>query len=402
MAFRASERRVVFLMGAVQFANVLDFVMVMPLGPDFADALGVPTAQLGLVGGMYTVAAALAGIAGVFFLDRFDRRTALLVTLVGFALGTAAGGAAIGFGTLLASRAFAGAFGGPATALALAIVTDVVPPERRGRAIGAVMGASAIATVLGVPLGLELARFAGWRAPFFSVAALGVVAFVCAALLLPPQRAHLDAPTGSASRFRDVLRRPVVVFALSGTAIAMTGHLLVIPNLSAYFQYNRDLPRDQLAVVYLVGGALSFIAMRVSGYTTDRVGAPLAASIGSVLLAAVMIFGFIHPVTWLPVIAVFSGYIAFGTFRYVPIQTLGSRVPLPAERARFMSANSAVQHIASSVGAMTGAAMLTETASKQLVGIENLAWCAVALSLAIPAVVFVTDQMLRRHGPDKS
>src|SRR5262245_56130429 len=75
----ASERRIVFLIGAVHFINVLDFMMVMPLGPDFARQLGIPSSQLGLVGGSYTAAAAAAGIAGAFFLDRFDRRRALAV-----------------------------------------------------------------------------------------------------------------------------------------------------------------------------------------------------------------------------------------------------------------------------------------------------------------------------------
>ena len=53
---------VIFLVGAIQFVNILDFMMVMPLGPDFAKALGIPTAHLGIVGGSYTAAAAVAGL----------------------------------------------------------------------------------------------------------------------------------------------------------------------------------------------------------------------------------------------------------------------------------------------------------------------------------------------------
>ena len=56
-----SERQLVFLVGAVQFVNVLDFMMVMPLGPDFARALDIPVSRLGLVGGVYTAAAAVSG-----------------------------------------------------------------------------------------------------------------------------------------------------------------------------------------------------------------------------------------------------------------------------------------------------------------------------------------------------
>ncbi|MGZ3438337.1 MAG: MFS transporter, partial [Polyangia bacterium] len=61
-----SERRVVFLVGAVQFVNVLDFTMVMPLGPDFARALHIPTSELGKVVAGYGQAAALSGFLGSF------------------------------------------------------------------------------------------------------------------------------------------------------------------------------------------------------------------------------------------------------------------------------------------------------------------------------------------------
>jgi predicted MFS family arabinose efflux permease len=107
---RLSERSLLFLVGAVQFVNVLDFMMVMPLGPDFAAALGIPASRLGLVGGAYTAAAALAGVAAATFLDRFDRRKALAVAMLGLVIATAAGGLATGLGTMLAARVLAGAF----------------------------------------------------------------------------------------------------------------------------------------------------------------------------------------------------------------------------------------------------------------------------------------------------
>src|SRR5690349_19337256 len=78
-----SESRLLLLLGAVQFINVVDFVMVLPLGPDFARALGIPAHQLGLVAGSYTAAAAIVGLLAASFLDRFDRRRALLVAMLG-------------------------------------------------------------------------------------------------------------------------------------------------------------------------------------------------------------------------------------------------------------------------------------------------------------------------------
>src|SRR5438270_9501136 len=93
---RRRELAVVLLVAAVQFVNILDFVMVMPLGPDFAAALGIPSSRLGMIGGSYTAAAAVAGLAGSLFLDRFDRRPALGVAMLGLVAGTAMGGFAGG------------------------------------------------------------------------------------------------------------------------------------------------------------------------------------------------------------------------------------------------------------------------------------------------------------------
>jgi len=153
-----SESSIVWLIAAVQFINILDFVMVMPMGPDFAKALHFPESKIGAVAGAYTAAAAISGLAGSFFLDRFDRRKALVLSLIGLALGTLAGGLATGLPSLMAARALAGVFGGPATSLSFSIIADVVPNERRGKAMGIVMGAFGAASVLGVPAGLMMAQ----------------------------------------------------------------------------------------------------------------------------------------------------------------------------------------------------------------------------------------------------
>jgi predicted MFS family arabinose efflux permease len=391
-----TERQLLVVIGAIQFINVLDFMIVMPLGPDFARELGIPASQLGIVGGSYTLAAAVAGIAGAFFLDRFDRRRALGVALAGLVLGTLAGALAVGAKSLLAARIVAGAFGGPATALSLAIVTDAVPPERRGRAMGAVMGAFAVASVLGVPAGLELARLGDWRTPFLTVAALGAIIAVVAIAILPAQITHLAGARRSTARFRDILARPVVLLALASTTVAVVANFALIPNLSAYLQFNLGYPREHLGLLYLVGGALSFGTMRLAGALSDRYGAPRVAAAGSAFFIAVLLVGFVDPSPAVPVLAIFVAFMISGSFRFVPLQALSSKVPAPDERARFMSAQSAAQHLASAAGAMIGAAVLTETDGGRLVGLDTLAWFAVGTSIVLPALLYAVTRLLPR------
>jgi predicted MFS family arabinose efflux permease len=392
------EGTLVLLIGAVQFVNILDFVMVMPLGPDFARALGIPAAKLGFVGGSYTAAAAIAGIAGSFFLDRFDRRLALGVALFGLALGTAAGGLATGMTSLLAARVVAGAFGGPATSLAFSIIADQVPSERRGRAVGAVMAAFSAATVLGVPLGLELAERAGWRAPFFAVAGLGLLVNAAVFALLPPMRGHLErrASDEPAPTLRELVGRREVMLSYAMTAVVMMGGFLLIPNLSAYVQKNLHFPRVHLGWLYLAGGVVSFFTARWGGRLIDRLGSFRVGTVGAVILLAVQLGFFVLVPPGVPVIAYFMAFMLGLGLRNVSYNTLTTKVPSARERARFLSIQSAVQHASSAAGAFVSAQMLREGADHELIGMNEVAGLAMALTALVPFMLWNVE---RRVAP---
>jgi predicted MFS family arabinose efflux permease len=392
-----SERRLLLLIGAVLFVNILDFMMVMPLGPDFARALGIPTAQLGLVGASYTAAAALTGMAGALFLDRFDRRKALGTVLAGLVLGTAAGAFATGLPSMLAARIVAGAFGGPATSLSLAIVSDVVPPERRGRAMGSVLGAFAVASVLGVPAGLELARLGGWRLPFLAVAGLGVVLAAAAVLVLPPLVGHLRLRPAAPSGRGQLLRRPTAVLALAAIAALMTAQFALVPNIAAYWQFNLAYPREHLGLLFVLGGLVSFVTMRLAGQLADRVGAAVSTAVATALYLAVLFAAFIFPGRHPQALALFVAFMAASSFRMVPIQALSSRVPAAEERAGFMSAQSVVQHLGSAVGAFASSRMLWQLPGSRLGGMDRVAWFAVVLAAAVPGLLWLLEVRVRRE-----
>ena len=390
---RVSERTILFLVGAVQFVNVLDFMMVMPLGPDFAKALGIPMSHIGYLGGAYTLAAGVAGIVGSFFLDRFDRRKALAVTMLGLVVATALGGVAIGFPSLLAARLLAGAFGGPATAVALAIVSDVVPPERRGRAMGTVMTSFSVASILGVPLGLRTATLLGWRAPFFAVAALGLLLTLAAIVAMPSLTGHKD-------RLRARSASPPVFDGLAlgsfmNTVLVMLGVFAVVPNISTFLQHNVGYPRERLDMLYFAGGLATVLATRAIGSLVDRLGATRVVIAGTLVFTTALFFGFIRPVSAEHVIWVFPLLMLSASLRGVPLQTLATRVPRPAERARFMSAQSAAQHFAAAAGAFAASIALRDGADGSLEGMEHVAVAAVALALFVPLVSSFVERGVR-------
>jgi predicted MFS family arabinose efflux permease len=405
-----SERVLLFLVGAVQFVNVLDFMMIAPLGPRLAIAIGFPESHLPDAVSAYTYAAGFAGVAGSFFLERFDRRKALSVCMVGLVIATAMGGLATGLPSLLAARIMAGLFGGPATSLAIAIVSDVVPTARRGRAMGAVMGAFAVASVLGVPASIALAEHGGWRMPFFGVAVLGALVAGGAAFFLPPLTLHLEGGPPSArssgiSGLTLLVRRPTVVASYAMTATVNLGAFALIPNISAFVQGNLGLPERQLKWMYLAGGVVSFFTTRATGIMVDRFGAVRVGTIGSFLIAIVTWIGFVRPDLlpldrlFLPVMfGIFMAFMFSNGIRNVAYSTLTTRVPRPNERARFMSIQSAVQHFAAGTGSFVSARMLGVTADHKLIGVPRVAIVSIAFALILPLLLASVDRRLRADG----
>src|ERR1043166_1311229 len=126
---RLSERSLLLLLAGVQFTHVVDFMILMPVGPGLFGALVAA----------YTICSGIVSLLAAPFIDRFDRRNLLLFAYAGFITGTLACALAQNATALLAARGLSGAFGGLSMAMVMAIIGDVVPAERRASAMGIVM-----------------------------------------------------------------------------------------------------------------------------------------------------------------------------------------------------------------------------------------------------------------------
>ncbi len=403
-AFSPRERKILWVLSAVQFVNILDFMMVMPLGPDLARSLDIPLDQLGLIGGSYTLSAFVAGVLGSFLLDRFRRKSVLVFALFGLVIGTWAATLATDLQSLIGARILAGFFGGPATSAMLAMVSDLIPPQKRGRALGLVMAAFSVASILGVPIGLELARLGDWSTPFWVVGALGAVVALAATRLLPDYPIPTHDSEGPA-RASQRLFSPLVLVSFACASLAVLGSFLLIPNLSAFLQFNAGWPREQLGTLYFAGGLLSLLSTRLGGIWNDRVGSLIPTSTATLLTLGLVFWAMLtgippgHPD--LPVLPWFACFMLANSLRWISISTLTSKVPYPHQRARYMSILSAVQHLSSSTGAILSTRLLHNTPSGALDGIPRLGLAAMGLALLVPPLVLIVEKGLRSRRPLK-
>jgi predicted MFS family arabinose efflux permease len=267
--------------------------------------------------------------------------------------------------------------------------------------MGAVMGAFSAASVLGVPVGLRLARAGGWRLPFIAVAGTGVVIGVLAVRAMPGMRGHIAPYTARAGsqleRVRALLSDGTVRLALVMNALVMMTAFLVIPNIAAYLQQNFGYPRPDIELLYFVGGATSFFVMRIAGRGVDRLGPAPVAAIGTIILIGVLYLGFIAPgaLGGGAIMALFVSFMIAMSVRNVCMSALATRVPRADQRAGYMSLQSTAQHMASASGAFLGSQLLHEAPGGRLVGMPTVATLSAALALALPPMLGVIGRRVR-------
>src|SRR6266481_1567462 len=183
-----SERWLLLLLAAVQFTHIMDFMILMPLGPQLMRELHIGPGHFSALVAAYTISSGVVGLLAAPFIDRFDRRKLLLFAYAGFIAGTLACALSQNASALLSARALSGAFGGLSISMVMAIIGDVVPAERRAAGMGVVMTAFSVAAAVGIPFGLWLAQHWRWEAPFFLLAVVGSVMWLIAFARLPAVR----------------------------------------------------------------------------------------------------------------------------------------------------------------------------------------------------------------------
>lgn len=370
------------LLGLVQFTNVMDFMIMMPLNPKLSLVFHMTPAMFSIVVASYAIAAAVSGIAASFFLDKFDRKRALLFTYFGFIIGTYFCSVAPNYSLMVAARIFTGLFGGIMGAQVLAIVSDVVPYERRGRAMGIIMSAFSVASIAGVPFGLYLANTYNWHTPFIMICAIGIFVWLLSYFVIPPINKHLQEKKDKLSIFKIVRQNKNQQAAIAMMVIMMIGHFMIVPNIADYLVANAGVKQTALFWVYTVGGSITLLTNPLIGILADKRGKKpvfilfiLLTFIPVVLLTNLGIVPMWH------VLIVTGMLFAFSSGRFGPAQALISETVTPSHRGGFMSLISALQQFGSASGALLAGAILTKPEAGRIEHYNIVGYVCIAITL---------------------
>ena len=380
------ERILLLLLASINFTHIMDFMIIMPLGTYLMPLFSINPQQFSLIVSAYTFSAGIIGFLAAFFVDRFDRKKVLLTGYIGFIIGTFACAFAPSYGFLVAARIFAGGFGGLISAQVLSIVGDAIPFERRGKAMGILMAAFSFASAIGVPTGLFLAKHFGWHIPFIVIGCMGLIVIPFVHFNVPNMTGHIQSIASRPSPITvltNIKKDKNQQRALMLMIVLIIGHFSIIPFIAPYMEFNVGFTKNQVTLIYFVGGIVTMVTGPLIGTMADKYGKLKVFTIFA-LLATIPIFLLTNmpPIPYYFVLIVSAFFFIFTGGRMIPAQAMITSVVAPKQRGGFMSINSSLQQIATGFAAMFAGLIVQKTSTGQLVNYNYVGYIGICLTIA--------------------
>jgi predicted MFS family arabinose efflux permease len=399
--FSGYQKTVVAMLAFLQFAVILDFMIMSPLGALIMPDLKIGPAQFGLVVSAYAFSAGVSGLLTAGFADRYDRKKLLLFFYTGFILGTVWCGLAQSFESLLAARVFTGLFGGVIGSVVLAISTDLFPPAMRGRVMGLIQTAFAASQVLGLPVGIYLSNQWNWHVPFMAMAAFGLLGGLLVAWKMQPVNAHLGQPQEHSPfmHLYHTLTEKRYLLAFCITALLTTGGFMLMPFSSAYIVNNMGIDLHHLPTVYLVTGVCTIFIGPMIGRAADAFGKFRVFLFGTALsIAMVLIYTHLGRIPlWMLVLV--NSVMFVGIFsRMIPFQAISSTVPAATQRGSYNAISASIQQLAGGLASVAAGHIVTQGADGHLQHFDTVGYVVVTTSVVATALLW----RLQRDLPSRA
>jgi predicted MFS family arabinose efflux permease len=384
--FSGYQKMVIAILAFLQFAVILDFMLMSPLGAIIMPALDINPVQFGHVVSAYAFAAGISGFLTAGFADRFDRKKLLLFFYTGFIAGTLWCGLAATYQSLLLARIVTGVFGGVIGSVVLAITTDLFPAQMRGRVMGFVQTAFAASQILGLPIGIWLSARWNWHVPFLALVVIGLIGGSFIALRLKPVDEHLKLhPEHNAFwHLFHTVTEPRYLLSFISVLFLATGGFMLMPFSSAFTVNNLGIPLDSLPVIYLVTGVATIFVGPLVGKAADAIGKLRVFFAGTaVVIVTVLVYTHLGP-TSLTVVTLINVVLFIGIFsRMIPFQALMTQVPAQTQRGSFNAINASISQLAGGVASLVAGHIVVEGVDGKLQHYDIAGYVVIATALIV-------------------
>ncbi|KKL00136.1 MFS transporter [Rheinheimera mesophila] len=294
-----------FAIGTTEF-------VIVGLLPVIAADLAVSLPSAGLLVSLYALGVAVGAPLLTALSSKMPRKTLLIGLMALFSLGNLLGAMAPDYGSLMLARVLTGMAHGVFFSIGSTIATSLVSKEKAASAIALMFTGLTVALVTGVPLGTFVGQYLGWQAVFYAVAALGFIAMIGSALLVPN-----NLPQQKSATFVEqlqVLTEPRLLMVYAKTALGYGGSFIAFTYLAAILQDVSGFSTDHIALLMLLYGVSVAVGNIWGGKLADQKG-PIAALklIFFGLAAVLLLLSFTAPHPVLAALTVLLwGAVAFG------------------------------------------------------------------------------------------
>lgn len=357
----SKDQVLIVLLAFLQFIFLLDYIIMMPLGPHIILSLNIAPSGFSYLLSGYLVSAAVSGFIASFLIDKFERKRALLFCFIGFSIGPLFCALSFNFTTLLLARIYTGAFGGIFSAMIMTVLGDSVPIEKMGRATSFVLAANAIAAILGVPAALFITSHYGWQMPFYLVFFMAIFIGIMIVIVMPEMSKHLASGRIKSKKILIIITHPDFKWPLIFMGLlTLAGGFTILPFLSTFMVTNYSFRGEDLSLLFFMGGLGSFVASPIVGTLSDKFGKQNMFLMLNFISIIPILLLTVYPLsTKVMVLVVTTLFFMFSTARHVSGMALvNSRIDKQM-RGKFISLNSSIQLMAGSIGSILAGYILT-------------------------------------------
>lgn len=265
-ANRVRRWRVVVMAISAFIFNTTEFVPIALL-TDIGASFAMPVESVGHMITVYAWLVAVLSLPGMLLTARFERKRLLMWLFALFIAGHVISVLASSFAMLLVGRATIALAHAVFWSITASLVVRVAPRGWQTKALGLLSMGSALATVLGLPLGRLIGQWLGWRATFGTIGVAALIAMGLVAWLLPqvPSR-----NVGSVASLPQIARNVPLLVVYALTALAVTAHFTAYSYVEPFVLQINHLSENFATVVLLLFGVAGLLASAVFGRVYDK------------------------------------------------------------------------------------------------------------------------------------
>jgi DHA1 family inner membrane transport protein len=370
--------------------GLTEFV-IAGLLPEVAADFAVSEASAGWLISGYALSVAVGAVGLTAAVTRLPRKPVLLGLMVLFIVGNLLSAVAATYALMLAGRVIAALCHGAFFGIGAVVAADLVAPEKRASAIALMFGGLTIANVLGVPAGTLLGQQLGWRATFWAITVIGVLAFVAIALLVPSVTERAKAAPGSLVRELAAFRNGQVWLSLTVTVLGFGGMFGAFTYIAYTLTSVSGFAASSVPWLLVLFGAGLFVGNALGGRAANA-SVPRTLVVVLAALTLVMLF---FALTAASQLATIASLVLMGGFGFATVPGLQMRIMAYAGAAPTLAsgANIAAFNVGNALGAWLGGVAIAAG-----LGFTAPLWVGAALAAGALAVLVLAELLAGRQS----